>query len=355
MERRQIYFALNTKIAYMSDKDICDLKKINGNIGYGMTSIVTIDGVKVFMKQIGITDLEYDNKFDTINHYNLPVYYNYGIGSAGINSFRELLLHIKTSNWVLNSDIENFPLLYHYRIIKKNDVPIQKFDDKFKLHADIKKWNNNKNIEKYILDKNNSKYQIVMFLEYFPEILGNWLKCNFKQTKSYLSQIIKIINFLKKNGIIHLDTHDRNILVDNNNNIYLTDFGLVLDMEFKLSNEEKDFFRKNNYFAYADVISNIYNIFFSMVAKKEKYFSRYYNFNFRPMHRKERVKLYKKVYDNIYEISRYMKCDEKYASLLKKYWEFFEINNTFLYVMANNDKKDTVFPNNDVKKLLKNY
>ena len=55
--------------------------------------------------------------FSTKNLYDLPTYYQYGVGSAGFGVFRELVANIKTTNWVLQGAIANFPLLYHARII----------------------------------------------------------------------------------------------------------------------------------------------------------------------------------------------------------------------------------------------
>lgn len=58
----------------------------------------------------------------------ITTYYNYGVGSGRFGAFRELLTHTKTTNLVLNEEIENFPLMYHCRIITKNEKskPIDK-------------------------------------------------------------------------------------------------------------------------------------------------------------------------------------------------------------------------------------
>src|ERR1700728_2906151 len=117
--RIKIYYDLNTLLSYLSDNDILQLlAKENKSEGYGINMVFELDNHKIFCKQIKMTDTEYQNQFDTNNLFKLPTYYNYGIRSAGFNCFRELLMHIKTSNWVLDGQIENFPLLYHYRIIK---------------------------------------------------------------------------------------------------------------------------------------------------------------------------------------------------------------------------------------------
>jgi hypothetical protein len=73
---------------------------------YKNNSYSKISGYDVFMKKIPLTTLEYNNMFDTSNLYNLPTFYNYPIGSAGINCFRELTMHIKTTKWVLEGKIK---------------------------------------------------------------------------------------------------------------------------------------------------------------------------------------------------------------------------------------------------------
>jgi hypothetical protein len=40
---------------------------------------------KIFIKAIPVAKLYQDNQFNTENLYNIPAYYNYGFGSAGVN------------------------------------------------------------------------------------------------------------------------------------------------------------------------------------------------------------------------------------------------------------------------------
>ena len=64
-----------------------------------------------------------------------------------------------------------------------------------------------------------------------------------------VEQVWHAIDFLRKNGMIHFDCHHRNILTDGED-IYLTDFGLVLDKSFDLRQIELDFFAKHRYYSY---------------------------------------------------------------------------------------------------------
>lgn len=61
--------------------------------GIGGTSVqIDIENITVFVKKVPITELELkpDNFMSTANIFNLPMCYQYGIGSAGFSTWREL-------------------------------------------------------------------------------------------------------------------------------------------------------------------------------------------------------------------------------------------------------------------------
>src|SRR5437762_2414428 len=117
-QRHKRYFDLSSRIALL---DNARLRSLFGEreeqSSYGKNHIVTLGRSKVFVKRVPVTDLEYEHMFSTRNMYDLPTFYNYPFGSAGLGVFRELVTHIKTTNWVLSGAIATFPLMYHYRLI----------------------------------------------------------------------------------------------------------------------------------------------------------------------------------------------------------------------------------------------
>jgi hypothetical protein len=116
--RRALYFKLSSDITQIDNTQLRSLfKDSQAQAGWGKHHTLTIGELKVFVKRVPVTDIEYDNLFSTKNLYDLPMYYHYGVGSAGFGVFRELVTHIKTTNWVLAGAIVTFPLMYHYRII----------------------------------------------------------------------------------------------------------------------------------------------------------------------------------------------------------------------------------------------
>ncbi len=143
--------------------------------------------------------------------------------------------------------------------------------------------------------------------------LYDWLKPNADQIMLYISQMTKTIDFLRENNIIHLETHRGNILSDGNN-FYLTDFGLVLDMEFELTKQEKNFYKKNDCYDYVTIISNIKTPLLSQLFAKKEYFNKKF-FGEKIIENE----FYGKLYENLDEICECLKYDKTYVELLKKY------------------------------------
>ena len=275
-DRHMKYYTLNTQFSYMTDDTLTEIlnnSKEGKTQGYGLNVKITVSDIKIFTKSIPVTQIEYDNQYNGKNLHSLPYVYNFGIGSAGFNVNRELLMHIKTTNWVLSDQIENFPLLYHWRIIKNKDYSknysLSKEDEE-RIQKRYKYWNSNDNIKKYLLERLNPPYILILCLEYIPYVLGEWLNDDPNKITLYMNQMMKTINFLKYNNIIHFDAHPYNILTDGKT-MYLTDFGLVLDKQYLSEKEELEFFNNNNYIDYGYIISNLFEYMFDKIFA-DKYF-----------------------------------------------------------------------------------
>jgi serine/threonine protein kinase len=313
---------------------------------YKNNSYTKISGYDVFMKKIPLTTLEYNNMFDTSNLYNLPTFYNYPIGSAGINCFRELTMHIKTTNWVLEGKIKHFIMMYHYRIIKKENHII---DDIQKENINKKvetKWNGNKNIKKYLIERLNAPYEIIVVMEYFPITLNEWLKQHITNVYSYKKQIYPLLNFLQEQHVIHFDSHSKNFVVSKEGIIYMIDFGLVLDLEFNLTKEEIKFFNKNTMFDYGLSIMNIllplldHTIYIKDITK-QTYFIDKYKMEYKAENEINNIKT---IYNNSNEICDYLDFPRKYKKIVEEYKKLDFIMQQFIIKLLKNKK--TIFPNN---------
>ncbi|NJR15509.1 MAG: hypothetical protein HC785_07240 [Calothrix sp. CSU_2_0] len=354
--RKKTYFNLSSQIAQLDNAQLRFLFDSELSLGWGRTHTVTIGKSQVFVKRIPVTNIEYNNQFSTKNLYNLPNYFNYGLGSAGLGVaglgvFRELVTHIKTTNWVLEGAITTFPLMYHYRIIPFSGQRINV--DKSRLKGFVEYWGNSVNVGNYMLDRANANHELVLFLEYIPDVLETWLWQNPSKLQKSLHELYATINFLRTKGIIHFDAHFRNILTDGEQ-IYLTDFGLALDKGFTLTKHEECFFKENTFYDYGEILRNLGHLI------RASYDSSSENHK-RKMVEKYGIKAGLKNYqlgnillDNIEQIytDRDINLDEFYVTSIVKYRSIIMLMRNFFIEIWKNNQKDTKFPHGKLQLLL---
>ncbi len=350
--RMDTYYKLNTHLIYLDNEQLNSRFDGERNTrGWGENHVIKLGKSKVFVKRIPLTDLEYDHMFSTKNLYDLPTYYNYGVGSAGFGVFRELLMHIRTTNWVLQGAIENFPLMYHYRIMPRSggkvDLDMEWYD------RYVKYWNSNENIGRYIADRTNAKYEVVLFLEYIPYTFSKWFERNIDRLDVFISEIADTTTFLRKNGIIHFDVHFGNILTDGNKP-YLTDFGLALDRRFDLNETERAFFRKNTHYDYGEFLlcfgEHLSSIYRGLAETKKKKVMEKYGLKDEMQYPEDFIILL----ENINEIyaDGLMRLDRNYVETVIKYRAIIILMAEFFADMRQNDRKDTKYSHAKLKRLL---
>lgn len=354
--RRKRYFKLSSQIVQLDNAQLHSLfddsDSSTSSSGWGINHTFVLGQSKVFAKRVPVTDIEYDNLFSTRNLYDLPTYCNYGFGSTGFGVFRELVTHIKTTNWVLEGAITTFPLMYHYRIIPFSGRRVDMDRSRYKSYVDY--WGNSANAGNYALDRENANYELVLFLEYIPHMLETWLEQNPNKLQGSLDEIRTTINFLRTKGIIHFDAHFRNILTDGDQT-YLTDFGLVLDKSFALTKDEESFFEQNTFYDYGEVLRNLGHLIrpsYNSCSENDK----------RRMMEKYGIKeglepyeMYSILLDNIEQIHAdgIMKLDEFYVASIIKYRSIIVLMQDFFADMWGNNKKDTKLPHAKLRLLLK--
>ncbi len=258
-ERIQIYNDLAHKFIYMDGSTIkkitTKIAKPNDVTRWGETGVITVNKTKVFYKKLPLPKLFEQNQLDTSNLYNLPAWYNYGYGSAGINPWRELITCVNLSEYVLGGEIGSFPILYHWRVIEDETKDFHTgLDTKL-----MERFGNNSKIKKYLEDRYDCKYKIIMFLEFVPNVLYDYIRLNPIYLKTSVSESKTILDFLKSKGILDMDAHWGNYLVDSNSNLYLTDFGLVLDKNFNLDSQEIKFMKSNIKLPYLYFAESVYS------------------------------------------------------------------------------------------------
>jgi hypothetical protein len=376
--RRQKYFNLSSQLAHLDCTQLHDLfdrrESNESSTGWGSSHIIDIGKSKVFVKRIPVTNLEYDNLFSTKNLYDLPTFCNYGFGSIGFGIFRELITHIKTTQWVLDGEVANFPLMYHYRIMPFFGQRFSRGEDSLlsetlrerdalrtltavdlDLHKEyVESWDNNVNVGNYALDRAIANYELVLFLEYIPQVLETWLHENPNTLEQSLNEIRTTLDFLRTKGIIHFDAHFRNILTDGER-IYLTDFGLVLDKNFALTKQEEAFFEQNIFYDYGEVLRNLRHLMrwsYDQCSEIDK--SRIVEkYDIKPgLQPHELVSV---LLDNIELIQADgdIHLDDFYVASIVKYRSIIILMHEFFAQMWGNRQKNTKLPHVELQRLLK--
>lgn len=209
---------------------------------------------EVFVKVIPLTKRQADHPYTTANHDQLPVWYNYGVGSAGFNPFRELAACEKTTGWVREGLTNSFPLLHHQRILELPEQEDQ--SETFDTYA--ASWNDSEAIKQYMIQRQEATHFLVLCLEKLTP-LSEWFFSNQPQVEDLLPKAIETIRLLHKNQMIHFDAHALNWLTDGRD-LMLTDFGLALDQDFDLSAEELEFFKTHKYYDYGQALDTVSNV-----------------------------------------------------------------------------------------------
>ncbi|MBX9976655.1 MAG: protein kinase family protein [Alphaproteobacteria bacterium] len=246
------YDTIKKHLESLSDRELETILSAGASAqtGMGGTSvIIEIEGVPVFVKMVPLNDVEGspENRKSTKNIFGLPSTYQYGFMSAGFNVWREVASHEKTTKWVLKGENTNFPLMYHHRILPRNNSLLNEQDLAEKIHF----WKKEKAIEARLRANHAASKNVILFLEYIPHTLIGWLQKQSTQANlDVLDKNIEMIHnnllstvaFMNSKGMLHFDTHFNNILTDGEQ-LYFTDFGLANSLDFTLSEEEMTFFQ----------------------------------------------------------------------------------------------------------------
>lgn len=217
----------------------------------GQSGVIDVDGVKVFVKQVALTDLERlaENQGATANLFGLPSFYQYGIGSAGFGAWRELSAYRRASAWTLSGDCPHFPLLHHWRVLPRAVRPPSE-EQRARMDWLADYWDRSDAVRARIEAIAAASASIVLFLEHVPEMLHTWLAPRLAagtidaaaetSLLRFQDQIEQTAAFMNGRGMLHFDLHAQNVLTDGDQ-VYVADFGLALCDDFDLSPAERAF------------------------------------------------------------------------------------------------------------------
>jgi hypothetical protein len=101
----------------------------------------------------------------------------------------------------------------------------------------------------------NASAHVNLFLEYVPETLHHWLSEKVAAGGTAAETAIQRVDrnlkatnaMMLAHGLTHFDAHFENILTDGEE-LYFTDFGLALSLQFELTGAEVDFWGRHRNF-----------------------------------------------------------------------------------------------------------
>lgn len=255
--RLHAHSAVSTALALHSDHALGDLVDAATPLGAGIggkSALLEVAGTPVFVKRVPLTDLERrpEHVRSTANMFDLPLFSHYGVGlvgGAGFGAWRELAVHIMTTNWVLAAEDERFPLMYHWRVLPDTTPLPEELAD---IDRAVAYWHDRPQVRHRIEDVRDSSASIALFLEYIPQNLHEWLNVQVEAGDEATERACAMVErelaagvaFMNGRGLLHLDAHFRNILTDGRR-LYFADYGLSLSSGFDLSPGEAAFFDRN--------------------------------------------------------------------------------------------------------------
>lgn len=248
-----------TTLALLGDRELAELVASGTALGTGIGgrgALVEVDGRRVFVKRVPVSDLELrpGNTRSTANLFDLPAFCHYGvglIGSPGGGVWRELAVHTMTTNWVVSGRFAGFPLMHHWRILPDEPQPLPA--ELADVERAVAYWGGGPQVRARIEGLRTASASVALFLEYLPHTLHNWFDAELRTDAADSAcarveqGLADITAFLQQQGLLHFDAHFRNVLTDGRQ-LYLADYGLALSTRFLLTPQERAFYDRHRHY-----------------------------------------------------------------------------------------------------------
>ena len=230
--------------------------------GWGASATATLpDGSPVFVKRLPLTEREHAHVHSTRNLFQLPTYYQYGVGSAGFGAWRELATHVKTTEWVVDGSCAAFPRLLHHRVMRRPQDVVREATPRTSWVESaeyVAYWNGSKRIGSFIQARRETPYELWLVLEHVPHRMFEWIGHNQSAVDGVVDSLLATLRFLHSEGVFHFDAHWGNVVTDGSVPL-LTDFGLVTDLSFDLSANERAFVDRHRHYDFGETIYSVGN------------------------------------------------------------------------------------------------
>ncbi|WP_405899157.1 protein kinase family protein [Streptomyces sp. NBC_00727] len=264
--------AVSTALALHSDRGLRELLDAGSPLGVGIggqTVLLEVEGTPVFVKQVRLSDLERrpEHLHSTANLFELPAFCHYGIGtvgSPGLGAWRELAAHTMTTSWVVAGAYEGFPLMYHWRVLPDSGAPLP--EELADVDRAVAYWGGGSAVRGRIEGLRDSTASLVLFLEYIPDNLHDWLDVRIGAGGDAAERACAMVEdelragiaFMNAHGLLHFDAHFQNILTDGHR-LYFADYGLAISSRFDLSPDEAAFFGEHRAYDECYAVNHLVN------------------------------------------------------------------------------------------------
>ncbi len=247
--RLRTHSRLADRLAALDDKAFAawdrDTDTWHGHIFGTRSRVIDLDGTKVFIKQIPLTELERAHPGSTANLFDLPPRYHYGVGSAGFGAWRELSVQLRAHDWAATGQCETFPLVHHWRILPRT-APTLSARQLDWLEQAPAYWADDGPVAHRLAAIAQATFCLTLCLEFMPQTLEAWLTDQQAASQASITASLGRFHgaletttaFLNAHGVLHFDLHGHNILTDGDQ-VFVTDFGLVLCADHDLSADER--------------------------------------------------------------------------------------------------------------------
>lgn len=186
----------------------------------GRHPIDRLAGGPVFVKRVPLTDLELrvEHHGCTRNLFELPTFYQYGVGSAGFGAWRELAAHRTVSDWVRQGRSARFPLLHHWRILPVRPEPLEPTA----IDTWVLRWGGHPAIRRRLTALSAAPGSLVLFMEHVGHRLDRWLAARSATGGSSAAAAYAMVDrslesttrLLAEHDFVHFDAHMHNLLTD---------------------------------------------------------------------------------------------------------------------------------------------
>ena len=241
--------------------------------------------------------------------------------------------------------------MYHHRIMPFSGERVETPAER--VAGYVKYWGGSESVAKLWSGRVDASHEVVIFLEHFPHVLQPWLIEHQERIPDVIDELRATIDFLRRHGVIHFDAHFNNVVTEGERP-YLTDFGLVLDEGFELSEEERAFFERHTHYDYGQVLWNVGYLLsgvFNALGDDDK----------RAI--KEKVGMgsagpladpYGPLVENVEAVAgdSRLGLHPDFVAAVVRYRPIMTLVQEFFVALRANLRKDTPFPHDELKRLL---